>query len=402
LFTLSDIKVQQLVDRKKKGATTLAQIKSNPQRLLITILIGNNLVNIGASAIATVTFTKLLGSSGVGIATGVMTFLVLVFGEIAPKSFATSNAEKVSLFMARPIAFLQWLLAPAIWILNIITSVFIKKGADGPAVTQEELRIMARVSAAEGSIRKKEHELLENIFKFNDITAEDVMTPRVEMFSLDGEQKLSEVLQIIINKPYSRIPVFKKNRDHIIGILYVRDVLERMANKKSITVKIKTLVKKPFFVTKEVQINNLFHDFQEKKVHIAIVLDEYGGTQGIVTLEDLLEELVGEIIDESDVGKRVIMRIDKNTILVDGATEVRDVVHFLNVEMPGKATATISELILKRIGKIPKQGEELRTKNALLVMHEVSEKQINRVRVIKKPTLAKKEVSVRKKTKKEN
>lgn len=386
LVSLNDVKVRALLDKKRKGARTLSKIKANPQKLIITILIGNNIVNIGASAYATFIITNLVGSKGVGIATGIMTFLILLFGEIVPKSFAVKRAEKIALLASRPLELLQFVFSPLIWIFDVMSKIILRftgGGKEYPIITEGELRIMAKLGVEEGTILKKEREMLESIFKFNDITAEDVMTPRVKMFSIEQDLKLADVLMPIIKSPYSRIPVYKKNRDNITGVLYIRDVLTHLAHKRDLDIKIKELAKKPFFVPKEKNIDELFKDFQEQNIHMAIVLDEHGGTEGLVTLEDLLEELVGEIIDESDVSSEIIMRVDKNTILVDGGTELKAINKFFNVRIPGEEHDEISEVILRELGKIPQKDETVCFDNLEINVLDVTEKKINRVKITK-------------------
>ncbi len=388
LVSLNDVKVRALLEKKRQGARTLARLKSKPQKLIITILIGNNIVNIGASAYVTFLITNLVGSKGVGIATGVMTFLVLLFGEIIPKSFAARNTETIALMVARPLEVLQFVLSPLIWIFDILSKIvllFTRGSQQYATVTERELRIMAQMGAEEGTILKQEREMLENVFKLNDITAEDVMTPRMRMFALDQELHLSDVLPSITKAPYSRVPIYKKNRDNITGILYLRDLLVHLANKHERNIPIKELAKKPFFVPKEKSVDELFKDFQEQNIHIAIVLDGRGGTEGVVTLEDLLEELVGEIIDESDISRELIMRVDKNTILVDGSTELKMINRFLNVRIPGEELEEISEVLLRELGKIPQKGEMLHLGNLEFEVMDVTEKKINRVKIIKLP-----------------
>ncbi len=391
LVSLGEVKVRSLLDKKRRGAQALSRLKANPQKLIITILIGNNIVNIGAAAYATFTITNLVGSKGVGIATGVMTFLILLFGEIIPKSFATKNAETIALLVARPLLFLQWVLSPFIWVFDNLSKIALRSlgGVKAyPVVTEGELRTMAKLGVEEGTILKKEREMLESIFKFNDITSEDVMTPRVNMFTLDRELRLSDVLMSIIKAPYSRIPTYRKNQDNITGILYIRDVLIHLAHKRKLDIPIRELAKKPFFVPKEKNIDELFQDFQEQNIHMAIVLDEHGGTEGLVTLEDLLEELVGEIIDESDVSSEIIMRVDKNTILVDGGTELKTINRFINVRVPGEEYEEVSEIILRELGRIPEKGESVQFNNLTMEVIDVTEKKINRVKIVKLPPQA--------------
>jgi len=384
--SLSDVKVRALLEKKRKGSRALARLKAKPQRPLITILIGNNLVNIGASAYATFLITNLVGSKGVGIATGIMTFLILFFGEVIPKSFAVRRAEMISLAAARPLEMLQIALSPLVWFFYMSSRGVLRTIGGGkrqPIVTESELRAMAKLGVEEGTIPKKEREMLESIFKFNEITAEDVMTPRVEMFTLNQDLRLADALRVIIRSSHSRIPLHKKNRDDITGILHVRNVLVHLAHRRSRAVKLKELAQKPFFVPKEKTLDELFKEFQKQRSQMAIVLDEHGGTEGLVTTEDLIGELVGEMIEEGDISSEVIMRLEKNTILVDGGTELKLVNRFLNVHVPGGDLETVSEVILRQLGKIPGKGDIIEFNNLEMEVIDVTKKKINRVKIKK-------------------
>ena len=343
-------------------------------------------VNVGASAIAAVAMTNLFGSAGIGIATGVMTFLILVFGEIVPKSFASAKAETIALLVARPVELLIALLSPVIVLFEALTSSAMRiTGGErkAPVVTEDELRVMASVGVEEGTIRKTEREMIESLFKFHDIIAEDVMTPRVNMFALNAYQELREALPTIAQSPYSRIPLYHGSKDNIIGILYGRDVFNHIAQRKDLSIDLKALAREPFLIPKTKNIESLLKEFQEKKIHIAIVIDEHGGTEGLVTLEDLLEELVGEITDESDVSKERIVRLDKLTIVVDGGTELRHVNRFFNVSIPYKETAPISEFLLEKFGKFPKENEEIVIGSLLFRIQKADAKKIKRLTVQK-------------------
>lgn len=385
-MSVSDLRVRHFVEKRVAGARSLFRLKEKPSRLLITILIYNNLVNIGASALATFFITKTFGSLGVGIATGVMTFFILVFGEIIPKSFALKHNETLALTFARPLEVLGFITLPLIWFFEILNGLpFLKIPGikKRTIVTEEELRMMARLGAEEGTILKKEREMLEGVFKFNDITAEDVMTPRVGMLCLDAETTLKEVLQEIIKSPHSRIPIYSQNKDHIIGILYLRDVLVHLAKRRPTDMKLKELSRKPLFILKDENVDELFREFQEKNVHIAIVQDEYGGTEGLVTMKDLVEELVGEIIDEADISKEVIMRLDRHSILVDGSTELKTIRRFFNAHIPGKDHETIGRVVLRHATKIPKTGDKLNIGNVAVLIEEATKRGIGKLKLTK-------------------
>lgn len=392
-FTLSDIKIRSLVDKKRKNALKVKKLKDNPEKLLITILIGNNVVNVGAASLATVVATDLFGSSGVGIATGVMTFLILVFGEITPKSIANAKNEEISLFMAGPLILLMYILYPIIFILELITK-FITKltgGDKGSLVSEEELKIMAKVGVEEKAIEKHEGEMINRIFEFNDITAADIMTVKSEMEILDAQMKLCDALPRISMSQFSRIPIYKDDKDNIVGVVYAKDVLKEgskcIANPEEYNdqnIKLTDISRKPLFIPENKLINDLLKEFQKKHIQISLVVDEAGTLLGLVTLEDVLEELVGEIIDETDIEKDLIKRIDKKNILVDGMTEIEDINDFFNIEIKAPRKDFISKYLLDKFGKIPQVGDEIEVDNLIYFISDADEKKINKVKITKK------------------
>ena len=379
LFSITPVKVRELLEKNKKGAKVLDKLKQNPKRLIVTILLGNNIVNIAASALATMIATDLFGSRGMAIAIGVMTFLVLVFGEIIPKSFAISKTEKISLFIAKPILFLMYAFFPLVWFFEQIAKIV---GSSKILITGEEIKTTAMMGLESGAIKKQEEKIIERAIEFADINAEDVMTPRVDVFSLDGNLILDKALPDITTCPFSRIPVYLDERDNIVGILYVKDVLLQIS-KGSRDIELIDLAKKPFIIPEKMSINKLFKEFQFRHIHMAVAVDEHGTVVGVVTMEDLLEELVGEIVDETDINKELIMRIDKKTILVDGDTEIDDINDFFNVNLPGKMTDTISAVILGKIEKIPAHNEKIKINGLLLTIEQVTEKEIQKVKIEK-------------------
>lgn len=360
LVSISDSKVDSLVANKKRNSKLLKKLKKDPHKLLITILIGNNIINIGASAFAAVVFTDYFGSNAVGIATGVMTFFILIFGEITPKSFAHQHAAGVSLLMARPIYFLQLLLYPAVLFFELIVHVvnrFFGNKTNSYSVTEGELLAMVNIGAKEGAIEKAERELIENVLEFNDIKVEDVMTPRVAMDALDCEWTIQEAVNYVKKHTHSRLPVFKDNLDNIIGVISIKTLLKYF-DECSPRRKLKNLeINLPLEVPHTKKINKLFREFQRKHVHLAVVIDEFGGTAGLVTLEDLLEEIVGDIEDESDKKEKPFEIIDNRTIMVSGATLVEDVNDYLKVKIWPDDHDSINTVLVEHLGRFPREGE---------------------------------------------
>jgi len=260
--------------------------------------------------------------------------------------------------------------------------VYPKRGLRVPAITEEELRIMASVGVEEGTVQKREAELIKRVFQLNDITAEDIMTPRSEVYALRENRKLKSVKNKIINSRYSRIPIYKKNIDHITGILYKDDALIYLV-KKDVDVILKKIAREAIFIPESQFIDELMREFQRKHVHMAAVVNEYGEVVGIATLEDIIEELVGEIVDETDISEEVIKRIDKKTILVHGTTEVKHINKFLNISLDEKYT-TISGLIEDKLNRIPKIGQKLELGEIVLEVKDADKKTVKKVSITKK------------------
>jgi putative hemolysin len=385
LMSVSSIKVRSLMRQKKKGAEALNRIKSNPERLLITILVGNNIVNIGSAALATSITTEIFGNIGVGIATGVMTLLILVFGEITPKSYAAQNAVKLSLRVARPIELLSKVLFPIVRSFEALTSVMMKlfgsKKTD--SLTEEELKIIVTMGAEQGIIKKQVAGMMESLIEFEKTKVEEIMTPKSEIVMLDGDSTIGDSLDFVVKTPYSRYPVYRKDREKIIGIADVDDILA--AVKSGYTrKKIATISEKALFVPEKKEIMSLLSDFENRGNPISIVVDEYGHVMGIVTMDDVLEEIVGDIFDKSKKPHAYIMKLGPNELVVDGRTTMDILGDHIDLGASEKDFDTIAGMILKKIGRIPKKGEEIKLEKFKIKIEDVTSKHIKRVRIIKK------------------
>ena len=384
LMSLNMIKVNALVKQNKKGSKALHRIKQNPHKLIITILIGNNLVNIGAASFATVVFTNLFGSSGIGIATGVMTFLILVFGEITPKTFATQNAERVSLIVARPIELLTTLLLPLVKVFEYIARFMSKLlGSKGEEkLSEEELKTIVTIGAKEGILNREAAEMMHNVLEFRGTKVTDVMTPDVNIEMFDGKKKLDEVIDFVIKSPYSRYPVYLENKDKIIGILDVDDVLKYVKSGK-LNVEIKSIVRPPFFVPESKEIDDLLTELEGKDVPLAIVVDEYGDVSGLVTVEDILEEIVGDIFDKSKRKSVYIKRTSDKLIRIDARASVEEINEVLHLGIKEGRFDTIAGFIEHKLQRIPKKGEKIKLKNITIEIDEVTKQGIKSVKIIK-------------------
>ena len=304
LVSISRLRVRHLIKQRKPGANTLKKLKDDPKRLLITILIGNNLVNVSASAIATLIAMELFTSNALSYAIGIMTLLILVFGEITPKTFASYHNRRFSLFVARPIWFLSIVLYPFVVVFDGIALFLMKlfgwEKKNKPLVTEAEIKTIVELGEDIGAINKTEEALIKNVFSLDDVEVEDIMTPKNKIFSLDSEKKLSEVIPLILKKPHTRIPVYRENPENIMGVINSKDILKCYANNK-INVPLRKIMKQVFFIFDKRKLDVLLKQFLSKNIHLAVVMDENHKLRGIVTLEDVLEELVGEITDEREI-----------------------------------------------------------------------------------------------------
>ncbi len=392
LTTISVARVKELVLKKRRGAKYLSKVKQNPHKLLIAVLIGNNIVNIGASAFAGLIFTEIYGSSGVGIATAVMTFILLIFGEIGPKSLAISHATSISLNIAWFYYYFGIFFTPLVWFFDSITKVLFKIFGEAPhtTVTEDEIKEMVKIGAAEGSINKQEREFIENVLQFNDIIVEDVMVHRTDMEAIPESFTLAEAADYAIAHSHSRLPVYGHNLDDIKGLITVKEILHYMDEHDEKT-KISTLnLSHPYVVPLTQRINSLFREFQKRRTHIAIVVDERGGTEGLVTLEDLLEEIVGDIMDESDTEEDAVEKINDKTIIARGDAKVEDVYDSLKVTLHADMFETVNSVILEKLKRFPKRAEVIDFPQAKVQIFRMTGKKILSVKITKKPTLKKK------------
>ncbi|KPJ78938.1 MAG: hypothetical protein AMJ54_01430 [Deltaproteobacteria bacterium SG8_13] len=356
LFTIGKVKARHLAKQGSRANRLIKKMKDDPHRLLSTILIGNNLVNVGASALATSLTIKLVSNHPVGITTGIMTLLILVFGEIFPKSVATRNNILIARMVILPIYWLSILFRPLILFLNFIprlTSSFKSK----TTLTEEDLMTFVEVVKEEGEIKEEEKELIENIFEFDDKSVSEVMRPRADMFVVDIDEDLN--LGQILKSGFTRIPVIKGDVDHVIGILNVKDLFAQHIGANG-DINILKIITKPYFVPENKKLDSLFQAFQNRKQHMAIVVDEHGGVSGLITLEDALEEIVGDIVDETDKAEPQIVKVKSGEWLVPGKSEIEEVNEKIPMAIPeSKDYDTFSGYVLNTIERIPREKEQI-------------------------------------------
>jgi putative hemolysin len=385
LMSLNSVKVNALLKQEKKGSKALYRIKQNPSRLIITILIGNNLINIGAASFATVVFTELFGSSGIGIATGVMTFFILVFGEITPKTFAAQNAEKVSLVVAKPVELFSILLTPFVWVFEKIakfmTWILGSKGDEN--ISEEELKAIVTMGRDQGILNKEAAEMMHNVLQFKGTKVTSVMTPKLNVEMLDANKKLKDVFDFVVKSPFSRYPVYEGDENNIVGVLDVDEILKYVRDNK-MNSKLKTICKKPFFVPESKEIDDLLSDLENKKITLAFVVDEYGSFLGLVSVEDILEEIVGDIFDKSKRESVHIKKIKKDLVRINAQISVEEINKTLHLGIKEGDFDTLAGFIEHSLQRIPKKGEKIHLKKITLEIDKVTDREIKSVKIIKK------------------
>ncbi len=386
LIGISKAKVNQLVKEKTRGSSALYKLKSNPSRMLATINLGTNLVNVGSSALATQTALELFGNTGLAIAIGVMTFLLLVFGEITPKSYCNANATKVSLRVSGILLAFSYAFYPFVILFEKITNTILKivgSSHHPPPITEQEIYSVIEQGLEDKALKKHERELVHGALKFDDIVIRAVMTPRIKMFVLPAKTLLFDALPLISKSGYSRIPLYKDTPDQIVGILHVRDLLKYLEKDEKM-LSLESISRKPIFVSQEQKIGNLLREMQGRQTHMAIVVDEFGGVEGCVTLEDLLEEIVGEIMDETDKLELNFKMLDKNTILASGDVEIDTVNEIFKSDIShGDDYSTINALIHDKLKDIPKVGDRIIIDSIKMTVEEVVNNQANRIKIEK-------------------
>lgn len=401
LTSLGKLKMKSLMEKEKKKALLLSLWVEDPNRLLTTILVGNNIANVAASVLFTIILLRLLGPTATGraaaLSMGIMTFLILVFGEITPKTYARQHAEGIALRTIGLLKFLSRALSPLIKSLVFMTNVIIrlsggKMARPGPFMTEEDIRGMLSVGEDEGVLEEEEREMIDSIFKFGNTKVQEVIVSRLDIVAVEAGGSLTDILRAAAEAGHSRIPVFEKKIDNIIGVLYVKDLLNLWGKKDEEKLKVKDLIRTPYFVPETKKVDELLREFQKKKIHLAIVVDEYGGTAGLVTLEDLLEEIVGEIEDEYDEEREEIKILEEGVALIDGRMDIGEVNERLSINLPEKeGVETVAGFVVDYLGRVPQAGEELTYENLLISVVEAERRRVVKMKITKSNQLLEKE-----------
>lgn len=386
LTTVNKIRVRTLIEQGDKRALKLALVLEQPAKMLSAILIGNNIVNMSISSIGTLIATKAFGSAGAGIATGILTFLVLIFGEITPKTCATISAEKMALRFARPIYIWMWISTPLIYIVNVFSMGVMKLLGVDPnqktdTYTENEIRTIVEVSHQDGEIESEERKMINNVFDLDDHLAKDIMVPRVDMTFLNINATYAETIEVYRDGLFTRLPVYEDTTDNVVGILNVKDLL-LYEDKENFQVK--HILRETYYTHEYKKTSELMMEMRENSISLAIVLDEYGATAGLVTLEDLLEEIVGEIRDEYDAYEEdLIQKINDYEYIVEGSSKLEDLNDQIGLNLTSEDYDSIGGIVIELLDRLPQAaGESVITENGIqLVVDEVDKNRIDKVHI---------------------
>ena len=383
LTTVNRLRVRALVDDGDARAITLSKVIDDPGKLLSAILIGNNIVNISASSIATLLATNFFGSAGAGIATGVMTFLVLIFGEVTPKTMASLKAEKIALKYAKTVYGLMIVFTPLIFILDLLSGGILRLFGIDPdkrddSVTEEDLRTIVEAGHEDGVLETEEHKMINNVFDFGDHQAKDIMVPRVDMCFLKLDASYADFMELYKKEKFTRIPVYEETRDNVIGILNVKDLLLYDQDQEF---HVKDFLRKAYYTYEFKNTSELMVEMRKNSISIAIVLDEYGATAGLVTLEDLLEEIVGDIRDEFDEAEaEEVQQLGENEYLVEGACKLEDLNDMIGLGIESEDYDSIGGVAIDALQHLPSEGEEVTLENGVrLIVEKVDKNRIEKV-----------------------
>lgn len=386
LVSIRKSTVAKLFNDKAKGSKALLKLKSNPSWMMASVNLGNNLVNVGASAFATSVAIRIFGSDGLGIAIGIMTFLILVFGEITPKTYCNANATKIALRFSPVLLVFSYAFYPIVRMLEAITRGIVRMTGSSylpPPLTEDEIKSVIDQGLMDKAIEHEERELIHGALKFDDTVVRAVMTPRTKMFMLPAKMMLFEALPLINQNGHSRIPIYATGTDDIVGFVHVRDVLIELEQDNKM-IPLQKISREPVFVSQEKMVSSLLKEMKGRKTHMAIVVDEFGGIEGLVTLEDLLEEIVGEIEDESDITLKEYQKVDENTIITTGDIEINRINKIFKSNVPvGDDYASLSGLLHEKLRDIPQEGDKLEIGSLLIVVEKVSKNMPEKVRIQK-------------------
>ena len=385
LMSLSKIRIRYMEEEGVKGAKLVSSLIEKSSDLLSSILVGNNVVNIAATSVSTSLFISIFGDGGVAIATAVMTVLVLIFGEITPKTIAANSPEKIAVIVSKPISIIMKITKPIVWVFNLLTGIIFKiMGIDNdgvkPFITEEELKAMVNVSHEEGVLEMEEREIINNVFQFGDMQAKEAMIQRLDMVAIDIEDSYDEIIELFKSEKLSRLPVYQESIDDIVGILNIKDIIF-LSDEEIENFDIKDYVREAFFTYEFKKITQLLEEMKKEKTQMAIVVDEYGGTAGLLTIEDLVEVIVGDIDDEYDEEEEEIVKINDNEYLVEGSTKISDVNEQLGINLESEEFDSIGGFIIGYLKRIPEENEIIEVEDVKFKVESIDKNRINKIRI---------------------
>ena len=386
LTTVNKYRIQALIDEGNKSAIVVGKVISDSGKMLSAILIGNNIVNIAASSLATILAQNLFGNYAVSIATGILTLLVLIFGEITPKTIATIYAEKISLVYARIIYALMVVLTPIIYIVNKLALGFmmllrIEPSKGSTSITEGELRTLVNVSHEAGVIENEERKMINNVFDFGDTEVKDIMIPRIDMVMADVNSDYKHIMDLFKEERFTRFPIYEYSLDNVIGIINMKDLL-LYDQKKPFDVR--DFLREPFYTYESKNLSDLMMEIKKSSVNMVIVLDEYGVATGLVTLEDLLEEIVGDIRDEYDTDEEnMIVKKSDSEYIIEGRTNLEDINDKLSLSLESNDYDSLGGIIIEHLDRLPKVGDNVTIDNIKLTVLSLDKKRIAKVKLVK-------------------
>jgi CBS domain containing-hemolysin-like protein len=391
MFSLAPHRLEKLVEEEAPGAETLSELKSDPHRLLVTILVGNNIVNIAMSSIATGLLSfYLTGGGAVAVATLGITALVLLFGESAPKSYAVENAESWALTISQPLKLSEYVLLPLVVTFDYLTRQ-VNRITGGRAaietsyVTRDEIRDIIQTGEREGVIDAEEREMLQRIFRFTNTIAKEVMTPRLDVTAITADAEIEEAIETCVQGGHARLPIYEGSLDNVIGVVHLRDLVrDRDYGEGGIDLELEDLIEPVLHVPESKNVDELFSEMRRERMQMVIVIDEFGTTEGIVTVEDLTEEIVGEILEGSE--DEPIEFVEDDTVVVRGELNIDEVNEALDIDLPeGEEFETIAGFVFNRAGRLVGEGEEMTYENVRITVEQVENTRIIKARVVRLP-----------------
>lgn len=384
LFALDRMRLNYLVQKKRPHADQLEKLLSRPDRLLGTLLIGNNIVNIALSVFATTFLVGLFGDKNTELLTiGILTPILLIFGEVTPKTYAARHAEKVAFFVLPVIRLSTLILTPLVWVVSGISRFFTRllgKQEARPMISEDEIRTIITSGEQSGAVAQEKQQMLHGVFDLAHIQVRDVMVPRPEIIGIEIQTPFAELLRLIQNAPHSRFPVYEEHLDNIIGVIHAKDILRFVDRPDSFSLRDK--VRPPYFVPESKRIETLLQSFRRLRMHMAVVVDEYGGVEGLVTMEDVVEQIVGTIDDEYDVAEVSFQEITPRHYLLDGGESVRSVNRRFGLELSEEHVTTMAGFLLRQFGTIPIEGAHCREQEVTFVVRKVEGRRIEEIELI--------------------